>query len=163
MAWPTTEQALASLTPDAAQAVAALLQWAAGQGIPAQVTEATRDCERQAELYAQGRTTAGSVVAQVNGCKSWHVLGRAVDLYVGTWEPAAYERLGLQWESMGGNWGGRFGDHVHFEWHGGHTMAELCPGDGACQKRSMAGIMAGAGLAAMGVAVALWMIWRPGR
>ncbi len=160
MAWPTTEQALVASTPDTAQAVSTLLYWAAERGISAQITDGPRTCEQQEERYAQGRTAPGDIVTQVKGCKSWHVLGRAVDLYVGTWEPAAYAALGLQWESMGGTWGGRFDDHVHFEWHGGHTMAELCPGDGACQRRSMAAIVGGVGIAAAGLVVAVWMIWR---
>lgn len=43
---------------------------------------------------------------------SRHEHRRAFDLAA---PPAELLRLGLLWESMGGRWGGRFGDPIHFE------------------------------------------------
>ena len=69
------------------------------------------------------RTCADQVAASSSAVKarSWHVLGRAVDLQlVGD---GAYQRLGEYWESLGGTWGGRWttlyppnGDFQHFQW-----------------------------------------------
>ena len=69
--------------------------------------------------------------AGVNGHpRSLHIRRLAIDLVLdkrtaaGRWQyqshTAAYEPLGEFWESLGGAWGGRFGDGGHFSLeHGG--------------------------------------------
>ena len=113
---------------------------------PLRVRSARRTCAEQLSLYGIGRTynlTSPKVTYQ-DGCGSWHVLGRAVDLDIldatgkQVSDCAAYTQLGVLWERLGGVWGGRFagfgacGDAGHFEWHGGQTLASLCPAGAAC-------------------------------
>jgi peptidoglycan L-alanyl-D-glutamate endopeptidase CwlK len=127
---------LAELTPDTQEAVARLLDHAKTQGLTVRIDSTRRTCAEQAAEYAKGRTAPGSIVTQVQGCGSYHVLGRAVDLYIGSWDCAAYEELGTFWESIGGRWGGRFSfkDCVHFEWpHPLLPMAALCPPGISCE------------------------------
>ncbi len=150
---------LDSLTPDTRERVVALLALASSQGLAAKVTDATRSCAEQDALYAQGRTTAGPVVTGVRGCRSWHVHGRAADLYVGTWEPTAYKKLGEAWESWGGVWGGRWGDHVHFEWHPGLSIDQVCPPPGDCAPAGSARAFVGKSLLVGGLALGIYVAW----
>ncbi len=127
---------LTQLTPDTRAAVERLLLHAKARGLTVRVDSALRTCGEQAALYAQGRTTPGNVVTQVKGCGSYHVLGRAVDLFVGTFDCADYLELGEFWEAMGGTWGGRFSfkDCVHFEWpHPLLDLDMLCPAGKSCE------------------------------
>lgn len=91
-------------------------------GLNLKVTETYRTVERQKELYAQGRTTAGKVVTNCDGVKSLsiHQTRRAFDVchnkrgdeYNDTVLRKAGEvgkRIGLTW---GGSWGW---DSPHFE------------------------------------------------
>jgi hypothetical protein len=122
-------------------------------------------------------------VTYADGCRSWHVLGRAVDLFPldpSTGSPLvscnAYGELGLIWEEMGGVWGGRFsgfgpcGDAGHFEWHPGASIEDFCPDPSACdsveaQIDRQIGLskVTNIGLAAVVLAAggaAAWYIWR---
>jgi hypothetical protein len=126
---------LTDLTPDTQAAVAQLLDHAQAGGYTVRIDSTLRTCDEQAAIYAQGRTAPGNIVTQVQGCGSYHVLGRAVDIYIGSEVCADYLELGEFWESMGGVWGGRFSfaDCVHFEWH--HPtldLSALCPPGVAC-------------------------------
>jgi peptidoglycan L-alanyl-D-glutamate endopeptidase CwlK len=151
---------LAELTADTRPRVEELLALASAYGTPAKITDALRSCADQNALYAKGRTAPGSIVTGVRGCRSWHVHGRAVDLYIGTWEPEAYEKLGLAWEKMGGVWGGRWGDHVHFEWHPGLSIDQVCPPPGDCSP-SLAGAF-GKGLLVGGLVLGAYVLWTRG-
>jgi hypothetical protein len=157
---------LADLTPDTQEQVARLLEHARGQGRTVRIDSTRRTCAEQAAEYAKGRTAPGSIVTQVQGCGSYHVLGRAVDLFVGSWDCADYEELGTFWESLGGRWGGRFSfrDCVHFEWpHPLLPTAALCPPGIACEdalamqpgvmRQSTVAMLGAAFGAALGVAV----------
>lgn len=131
----TEQQILDSLTPDTRDAVKQLLAFAKSRGLTVKLVDGLRTCERQAALWAQGRTTDGPQVTWVQGCKSWHLWGRAVDIHIGSERCADYEPLGKFWESIGGGWGGRFAtaDCVHFEWpHPDMALAELCPDPSDC-------------------------------
>lgn len=64
---------------------------------------------------------------------SWHVCGRAIDLNLGTTAKLSdYAALGKQWVSMGGKWGGDFGDPGHFEYHPGMVIENACPNPDDC-------------------------------
>lgn len=129
-------KSLADLTPDTQEAVARLLDEASRRGLTVRVDSTRRTCAEQAAEYAKGRTEPGSIVTQVKGCGSYHVLGRAVDIFVGSWDCADYEALGVFWESIGGRWGGRFSfkDCVHFEWpHPTLDITGLCPSGVSCE------------------------------
>lgn len=127
---------LNELTDDTNEAVARLLSRAKDLGLTVRIDSTRRTCGEQAAEFAKGRTVEGSVVTQVSGCRSYHVLGRAVDIFVGTWDCADYEELGKFWESIGGRWGGRFSfrDCVHFEWpHPLLPLEALCPPGVSCE------------------------------
>ena len=90
-----------------------------------------RSKERQAELYAQGRTAPGKIVTQIDGTtgKSRHqpypaqAVDVAVDIDPGpgkhvVWNPEAYAALGPLAERHGLVWGGNFKsfkDYPHLE------------------------------------------------
>lgn len=121
---------LDTLVPEAREAVDQLLRAAVDLGLRPRVTSAGRSCQQQADLFEKG---GGATHA--NLCRSWHVLGRAVDLLLDPDAHASYAELGRVWEEMGGIWGGRWtgqfgpeGDRFHYEW--AETAAvptELCP------------------------------------
>lgn len=74
---------LSLLKPVAREKVAALLARMDSLGIPFRVIETLRTRERQAELYAQGRTKRGSIVTYLDGSpgkESRHQSGNAADL-----------------------------------------------------------------------------------
>jgi hypothetical protein len=150
---------LARLTPDTRVNVEHLLTFARSRGLNPRIVSSKRSCEEQAELFAKGRETAGPKVTWVNGCRSWHVHGRAADVYVGTWEPSAYYELGEFWRRLGGKWGGDFGDYVHFEWHPSLKISDVCPDPaGACPAGSTALSMVGKALALGGAAVIVYVV-----
>ena len=70
---------LARLHPRMREAVQGLLQQFAAEGLPFRVFEAWRTPERQAWLYAQGRTRPGSKVTGAEPWQSFHQYGMAVD------------------------------------------------------------------------------------
>lgn len=131
---------LVGLTSDTRKAVERLLSDAKRLGMRPRVRSGKRSCAEQHALYAIGRmvNVDSPVVTYADGCRSWHVLGRAVDLDLdGGYD--AYLKLGELWESRGGVWGGRFegfgpgGDAGHFQWQGGHGLEELCPDPSQCE------------------------------
>ena len=131
-------KSLNDLTPDTRAAAERLLAYAHSLGLEPQITATRRSCAEQNAIYEQGRTTPGAVVTQVAGCRSWHVLGRAVDLWLGD-DCGRYAELGAFWKRLGGRWGGDFSfrDCVHFELpHPNIPIAALCPDPqpGACER-----------------------------
>ncbi len=127
---------LSLLTPDTRLAAARLISFAKSRGLTVRIDSTRRSCAEQAAEYAKGRTAPGQVVTQVQGCGSYHVLGRALDIFVGSWNCKDYEELGLFWESIGGTWGGRFSfkDCVHFELHHPNLpLPALCPPGVSCE------------------------------
>lgn len=89
---------------------------------PIFATEGHRVKERQAYLYAIGRTLPGRIVTRARPGESMHERGLAIDFaferpkglnpYVGPWETAGAEaeKLGLVW---GGRW--KHPDRPHLE------------------------------------------------
>jgi len=130
---------LSALTPDTRAAAERLLEFARSQGLNPVIQSTSRSCAEQNALFAQGPT-----VTKVPGCRSWHVMGRAVDIHIGSENCADYIPLANFWKRMGGRWGGDFPgfpDCVHFELpHSDKTLAELCPdpSPGNCE-RAVAG------------------------
>jgi hypothetical protein len=115
------------------------------------VRSARRSCREQYDLYGIGRryNLSSAPVTYADGCRSWHVSGRAVDLDVldpSSGRPVSscdpYRRLGEIWEAWGGGWGGRWGgfgpcgDQGHFQWTEGLKMEDVCPDPGACEQVS---------------------------
>lgn len=161
-------RSLADLTPDTRAAAERLVAFAQSRGLTPRIDSTRRECQEQNTLFSQGRSTPGAIVTQVAGCRSWHVMGRAIDLHIGSENCADYAELGAFWKRLGGRWGGDFPglkDCVHFELpHPDLTLPELCPdpSPGNCE-RSVAsqpgGSISGQTLtlfgAALGAALAL--------
>lgn len=76
-----------------------------------QITSTRRSWQEQAQLYAACGHGQCQYPAAPPG-RSMHQVGRAFD-YVAPKRVLA--QLGAIWESVGGTWGGRFGDEIHFE------------------------------------------------
>lgn len=91
------------------------------------LTCTARSTDEQAKLYAQGRTTPGPIVTQIDGTthKSNHNLvpARAVDVAVTvngkvSWDPHQYAPLGVLARKHGLVWGGSWTtlkDYPHLE------------------------------------------------
>jgi len=131
---------LEDLTPDTRQMAERLIVMAEDSGLVVRVASTLRSCTEQDALYAQGRTAPGNKVTKAPGCRSWHVYGRALDLFIvdddGDDVPISdprYDVLGEMGEKLGFVWGGVFDDPIHFEYHPGIRIEELCPEPGECE------------------------------
>lgn len=123
---------LSLLAPKFRAAVEAAIADCAAKGFPVKVAEALRSQERQAWLYAQGRTRSGPRVTNApTNLTSWHGYGLAVDVIHETlgYEPhgkngaaneAWFEGVGHIFEKHGLAWGGRWShpDTPHMQWGG---------------------------------------------
>lgn len=116
---------LRGVAPELARRAVAMLDAARAEGVELVVTEGLRSRERQALLYAQGRTTPGPIVTHAPPGTSRHESGRAVDVAPldahgrPHWpeDRALWERIGAFGEAQGLEWGGRWQrpDRPHFE------------------------------------------------
>lgn len=79
LAGKVTEQKLATLHPATRNKVLAWLGECSAEGLLIYVYEGFRSCERQSQLYAQGRTTKGRIVTKAGPGQSMHQYGLAVD------------------------------------------------------------------------------------
>ncbi len=120
---PQRLKTLEWLVPDARAAFEALISEANARGMHPSIVSAVRTCAEETNLASNPSRTPK---------RSWHVLGRAVDieLHAGAPEddPAKhYRELGAWWEQQGGTWGGHWEttfqpfpgvttDVMHFQW-----------------------------------------------
>lgn len=127
------------LDADVRERAVQLLRLAKDSGIDLIVTETLRTLERQAELYAKGRTAPGRIVTYARPGWSWHNHGRAFDVAILTWpgDPSPddvydgpWSEVGAMGESLGLEWGGRWKhpDLPHFQHTSGLTLAALNDG-----------------------------------
>ncbi len=77
----------------------------------ARVSSAYRSTAEQTRLYRRFLAGQSKYPAAPPG-RSKHEQGRAIDIVA---RPEVLRRLGLAWEKVGGRWGGRFKDDIHFE------------------------------------------------
>lgn len=74
----------------------------ANQNIPIRIFEAYREPERQAYLYAQGRTIGGAIVTNCKPWQSYHQYGLAVDFVLflnNTWSWSSSEKNNKHWQA----------------------------------------------------------------
>ncbi len=83
--------------------------WLVSRAPGVQVTSTYRSYSEQLKLWLN-RSSNPYPVAPPG--RSYHEYGRAFDV-VGP--PATLDALGALWERMGGTWGGRIGDRIHFQ------------------------------------------------
>lgn len=102
-------------------------------GLDFKVRSTARSCAQQNALFAIGRN--GDTRAQVTkaqGCVSWHVHGKAIDV---TMTKGTYDQFGALAKSQGWKWGGDFPgfpDVGHIEWHPGVSISQACPNPAQC-------------------------------
>jgi len=119
-----SQKRLDKVHPKLAQAVAAVINTLAAEGLKVEVVQGLRTFAEQDALFAQGRTKPGKKVTNAKGGQSNHNYGLAVDLcpFVGNqpqWEDeAGFDRIGAAGKNPGLKWGGdwpKFPDRPHLE------------------------------------------------
>ncbi len=98
-----------------------LVNIAAAAGLSPRVSSARRSHAQQALLYRRFLAGQSRFPAAPPG-HSAHELGLAFDLWIN--DESQLADLGQVWEQMGGTWGGRFHDPIHFEAGGATEAAE---------------------------------------
>lgn len=131
-------RALTELHPTVRRLAEAFLAACGQEGLDVRVIETYRPDERQATLYAIGRTTNQHLppVTNAKPGQSLHGYRLAFDaapFLAGkpAWERRdLFDRMGAIGERVGLRWGGRWKkpDRPHFEWSGGLTLAQLRAG-----------------------------------
>src|SRR5713226_5191611 len=112
---------LGTLEPFLIPAAEQLVSIAAAAGLSPRVSSARRSRGQQALLYRRFLAGQSRFPAAPPG-RSTHELGLAFDLWVN--DESQLADLGQVWEQMGGTWGGRFHDPIHFEAAGAAEYAE---------------------------------------
>ena len=128
-----SEEKIKTLHPQLRNKAREFLNKAERQGIMLRVTSAFRTYEQQDKLYAQGRTTSGSIVTNARGGYSNHNFGTAFDVVQiingkADYDNADWDKIGQIGKSIGFKWGGdwqSFIDKPHFEMTFGNSLAEM--------------------------------------
>ncbi|MEG3050776.1 MAG: M15 family metallopeptidase [Thermomonas sp.] len=136
-----SERVIATLLPHVRPYARALYFKARDNGIAINIISGTRTFDEQNALYAQGRTTAGSIVTNARGGYSNHNFGIAFDIGVFSGnrylpESPLYKAVGALGMELGLEWSGNWKtivDQPHFQlrpaWAGDMTdramLAEL--------------------------------------
>lgn len=101
-------------------------------GMHLRITQGHRSIEEQDKLYAQGRTSPGSIVTNARGGQSFHNYGLAFDVVeMKNGQPnwnADWNRIGQLGKGAGFEWGGdwqTFKDRPHFQKTGGKSIRDL--------------------------------------
>lgn len=132
---------LDAIVPEARPHFEALIAEARRRGFTPQIISAVRTCTEQKNMGSKASTTG----------RSWHALGRAVDLEFAGAKMADYQALGEWWKARGGAWGGDWitswpvapcgpeagkgaGDPCHFQWTPGTEIVprSLWPDSADC-------------------------------
>lgn len=128
---------LKDLLPVVAAKCSAFISTCKAQGIDVIITSTLRDKESQDALYAQGRTTSGSIVTNAKGGQSFHNYACAFDFVPivngkAMWnDTALFAKCGEIAESVGLEWAGRwksFKELAHCQYTGGLTLQDLQAG-----------------------------------
>jgi peptidoglycan L-alanyl-D-glutamate endopeptidase CwlK len=136
-----TSASLDSLHPYVATLARRFLDLAAANGIDVRVIVAFRSWDEQDMLYAQGRTTPGSIVTDAMGGDSYHNWGLAFDVApvvngVVDWTAVdLFNRMGELGQQVGLEWGGNWTsyaitlvDRPHFQYTFGLSTQQLLEG-----------------------------------
>ncbi len=120
-----TDKVLATLASSFRPVAEEFVRLAREAGYPVVLTDGSRTMAEQAELYAQGRTTAGKIVTNANAGESPHNFGLSIDFAFGdslgrpTWpNDGPWAKVGQIGKDLGLVWGGdfrSFKDQPHLE------------------------------------------------
>lgn len=94
---------ISNLHPVVRVAVVKVFTQLQAEGIPFRIFEAFRSPERQADLYAQGRTKSGDIVTYAQPWYSYHQYGLAVDFVLlvdGDWSWSSNGQKAAWWSRM---------------------------------------------------------------
>jgi len=110
---------LRSLAPELVPAAQWFVRYLERAGVTVTITSTRRDLDEQAQLYNCFKRTGCSNCRRTPSCypaappgRGYHGIGVAMDLHL---DPPVYAQAGALWERLGGTWGGRFGDRIHFD------------------------------------------------
>lgn len=109
--------ALDKLQPFMRRTAKEFVAWLRAKGWQPVVTSVLRSYATQKRLYRRAQSGRSPYPAARPGT-SMHEYGRAFDVDLVLPEPQKRQALaeaGAMWESVGGRWGGRFRDPIHFE------------------------------------------------
>lgn len=129
---------IADLLPHVAAKCSRFINECANAGIDVIITSTYRDDECQNRLFAQGRTTPGKKVTNVEGGYSYHNHRVAFDFVPvengkAVWDnPDLWARCGNIGEACGLEWGGswnKFVDKPHMQDTGGYNIAKFVTKD----------------------------------
>jgi hypothetical protein len=128
----SSKATLDTLTEDTRTKALELLARFREAGIDHVVVSTRRTCAEQNSLHAKG-------ISPVRGCRSWHTHGRALDVMplrdgklVTAGGDELYLRMAVIARGVGFKPGLDFQDPVHFEYHPGLTISQVCPDPDAC-------------------------------
>jgi peptidoglycan LD-endopeptidase CwlK len=74
------------MNPIVKQSALEVIRRAYQEGINVQISQGMRTFAEQNRLYAQGRTSPGSIITNARGGQSNHNFGLAVDYFLTTWD-----------------------------------------------------------------------------
>jgi len=128
-----TRDRIKKLQPKIQNDVVAFIIDAQNQGIKVRITDGFRSYAEQDALYAQGRTTSGSIVTNAKAGQSWHNFGLAIDVVeivngAAQYTDASYAKIAVIGKQHGFVWGGdwtSFKDKPHFEKTYSYTLSQL--------------------------------------
>ena len=133
---------LNDLRPDVAANCRTLIELCRQQGLNVLIVQTKRDNEYQAVLYAQGRTTPGSIVTN-SPTVTFHGAGLAFDFCKNVKgheydDPKFFAEVAAIAKTMGFSWGGdwkSFPDKPHLQWDEGgrYTDAMIRAGKGPAE------------------------------
>lgn len=131
-----TSNSLSSLDPNVANMARKFLDLTKANGMDVRITAAFRSWDDSDRLYAQGRTTPGSIISNTRGGESYHNWGLAFDAApfengVISNDPEQFKKMGRLGEQVGLEWGGSFIDildYPHFQYTYGLSTIDLLNG-----------------------------------
>lgn len=131
-----SSNSLNALDPNVANMARRFLALARSNGLDVRITTAFRSWAESDRLYAQGRTTPGSIVSNAQGGDSFHNWGLAFDAApfengVISNDTSKYKLMGSLGKQVGLEWGGDFKsivDYPHFQYSYGLNTWDLLNG-----------------------------------
>jgi Putative peptidoglycan-binding domain-containing protein len=131
-----SSNSISALDPYVSSLARKFLDLTKANGMDVRITSAFRSWDESDRLYAQGRTTPGSIISNARGGESYHNWGLAFDAApfvngVMSTDIDLFRKMGRLGEQVGLEWGGTFKDLVdypHFQYTYGLSTIDLLNG-----------------------------------